>query len=1321
MAISYRQALLGAVASVALISTNAQAYQVLGGNGATVTGTGAVAGGDEANAGAAGAIALGYRANASRTGNIAVGRNSAATGNQAVAIGNNAKAVGDSTVFVGNDSGVGATGNRSVGIGYGAGHSAQGMANTAIGYTSGQNVVGQHNTAVGGTNTGTLVTGDFNNAFGSNALYNTTGSRNAAFGAYAGQNSVTSNAISIGDNAGRFVEGIGTIAMGALAGNGQLGNRLVVDYATSIGTGAQAQANHSLALGSGKLLANGNLESLGARATGEAAIAIGGSATQAAFASGTAAIGIGEASVASGASSVALGRGAQALGANSISIGTENVVNGDGSGAIGDPTIIDAANSYSVGNNNRIGAGSDDAFLYGNNIIIDPGVARVTALGTDSKVNVSGGVALGAGSIADAPVATTGTTIGGTAYTFAGIAPSSTVSIGLTGNERALTNVAAGRLSATSTDAVNGSQLFATNQAVEALSLTAGKTPYVSINRSGAAAGNVNSDGATANNAIAIGPDASATQVDTIAIGYGAEVTGQQGIAIGTDAMATSDSTVFIGSGAGKDATGYRSTGVGFGAGRSTVGEHNAAFGYNAGQNVTGSQNTSLGGGNTGSGSTGDGNTSVGYISGYQINGNYNSSLGLAAGQNSTGNSTVSVGHNSGTWRTGDGTINIGAYAGSGTLSTPVDMDQTVSIGTGARALADHSVALGSGTLNATSGLTAYGARALGEASIAIGGSATQSALSEGAGSIALGEASYAQSDASMALGQGTNATADRALALGANANAAHADSVALGADSVTDAAVGTASTTLQGTSYSFAGTAPVGTVSIGSAGNERTLTNVAAGRLSATSTDAVNGSQLFATNEALNSLSTTAAAGWNISADGTNATAVGSGSTTGNAVDLSNSDGNLVVAKTGASNDVTFDLADDVTVANSLTVGSTVLNASGLTTNALTVGPNFTVDGSGATYSGPITDANHIANKQYVDDSVAAAASNVGIDFAGNDGSTVRRNNGQTLTIRGDASTAGTYSAGNIQTVTDDTTGELLVQFAEAPRFGNVVINDGGSGRITGVAPGVLSATSDHAVNGSQLVALGDSMAAAFSPTSNYDPATNSFTARIAIGDTVYNNVQDAIVAAMNSGSGGGTGGEGDGGTATVPSFVVPGGTSPFIPGENIVSTQGDDGVTVSLDRNLTNLESIQVAGGPTINADGINMAGDRITNLADGVAPTDAVNVRQLNAGLADTLASANTYTDNAVNYLGAQMSDLRRDANGGTAAAMAMSSLPQAYVPGSNMVGMGISTWGTEQALAVGYSRSTSDGRFVLKASGTYNTRSQGGASVGVGFQF
>nr|WP_274389322.1 YadA-like family protein [Paraburkholderia tagetis] len=112
-----------------------------------------------------------------------------------------------------------------------------------------------------------------------------------------------------------------------------------------------------------------------------------------------------------------------------------------------------------------------------------------------------------------------------------------------------------------------------------------------------------------------------------------------------------------------------------------------------------------------------------------------------------------------------------------------------------------------------------------------------------------------ATGNAAIAVGANALASGDNALAIGAGATAAHNDSVALGAGSTTAAAVATTGATIAGQDYTFAGSNPTSTISIGSVGNERTLTNVAAGRLSASSTDAVNGSQLYATNTALDGL----------------------------------------------------------------------------------------------------------------------------------------------------------------------------------------------------------------------------------------------------------------------------------------------------------------------------------------------------------------------------------------------------------------------------------------------------------------------------------
>ncbi|TJX18213.1 MAG: hypothetical protein E5W21_35150, partial [Mesorhizobium sp.] len=131
----------------------------------------------------------------------------------------------------------------------------------------------------------------------------------------------------------------------------------------------------------------------------------------------------------------------------------------------------------------------------------------------------SGDVALGSGSVTAVAVGTPSAVINGTTYAFQGATPTSTVSIGAPGAERTLTNLAAGRISALSTDAVNGSQLFATNQAVDAI---------------GAAVNNINVGGGIkyfhANSTLA---DSTASGTDSVAIGPASVASGTNSLAAG--------------------------------------------------------------------------------------------------------------------------------------------------------------------------------------------------------------------------------------------------------------------------------------------------------------------------------------------------------------------------------------------------------------------------------------------------------------------------------------------------------------------------------------------------------------------------------------------------------------------------------------------------------------------------------------------------------------------------------------------------------------------------------------------------------------------
>lgn len=92
-------------------------------------------------------------------------------------------------------------------------------------------------------------------------------------------------------------------------------------------------------------------------------------------------------------------------------------------------------------------------------------------------------------------------------------------------------------------------------------------------------------------------------------------------------------------------------------------------------------------------------------------------------------------------------------------------------------------------------------------------------------------------------------------VSIGTNAKVTADNSIALGSDSVANSAVATASASLNGRTYNFAGDNPVGTVSVGDSDKERTITNVAAGRISSTSTDAINGSQLHSVIQEMNSV----------------------------------------------------------------------------------------------------------------------------------------------------------------------------------------------------------------------------------------------------------------------------------------------------------------------------------------------------------------------------------------------------------------------------------------------------------------------------------
>ncbi len=173
--------------------------------------------------------------------------------------------------------------------------------------------------------------------------------------------------------------------------------------------------------------------------------------------------------------------------------------------------------------------------------------------------------------------------------------------------------------------------------------------------------------------------------------------------------------------------------------------------------------------------------------------------------------------------------------------------DKTWGIAIGTRATASdvRSLALGHQAKSAGYKANAIGADATanGNHANAIGSSATAT----GDHAQAFGAGAQATGVRTNVFGSDAAATADYSIAIGNKANASTANSIALGADSTTRSATNVTSATVAGHTYGgFAGTSPVGSVSVGKAGEERQIHNVAAGKISADSTDAVNGSQLY-------------------------------------------------------------------------------------------------------------------------------------------------------------------------------------------------------------------------------------------------------------------------------------------------------------------------------------------------------------------------------------------------------------------------------------------------------------------------------------------
>lgn len=332
-------------------------------------------------------------------------------------------------------------------------------------------------------------------------------------------------------------------------------------------------------------------------------------------------------------------------------------------------------------------------------------------------------------------------------------------------------------------------------------------------------------------------------QNNSVAVGNNADAIGSNDVAIGGDSSANGDNNVVI-----DGRIPYADSALGDGEleAKSTA-------------NVGGSGAAS-GSGATSSSAVNNDTADTAYGTGASVYNSDSNNAGTAIGSDATTNGTVALG--------ADAEAGLGS---SGESSVPEDntaINGEVENAYDAGAASGNTAIGGGSTLGDDNIATGGDARAIGDGSVAIGSDAEAGRESVEAldPSTAVGKDADATGTDSEAYGYDSSATGDYSEALGTGSQATDEDSVAIGTGSTADGTVtGTTGTTIRGQKYTFAGTSPEGIVSVGSSGSgtngtseTRVITNVAAGQISSTSTDAVNGSELYATNQAVNNLQAT-------------------------------------------------------------------------------------------------------------------------------------------------------------------------------------------------------------------------------------------------------------------------------------------------------------------------------------------------------------------------------------------------------------------------------------------------------------------------------
>ena len=1148
-----------------------------------------------------------------------------------------------------------------------------------------------------------------------------------------GRLDVNSGIIGVGDRGTNGVGATNSIRMGTGTTLDDANKKV---NSIAIGVNTQATKNWATAIGAG-------------------AIASGVSASQAlgydAVASGKSAIAQGYHSHADGQSSIAIGDNAKASGIATVSVGY--MANGHSVDVDKNNTPSSTKATYGVAvghfagadyvgkDNQRSTAVGNQAGRYGEGGIRNTAVGELSGMYVKGSNNVAMGAGAGSGTNAEKLEASETIAIGHNAK---GSAAYSTA-IGSEAKAKGIDSIAMG-LGATVEEGFDGIAIGTRAKAKEK-GMAVGAYSQANGAESGVFANAIGSKGSTAS-----GRRASI-------IGVESTVSGNNSVAIGDTNTVASERTYAIGNGINVAAV--SNDALAFGTRASVKGGSTVAIGRDS-QSLT---NDSIAIGRESKSGKVD-----------KFSGERSVAIGTKAEALGTGG--IAIGDSAAT-TDGHNSVAIGVYS-------KTQNEKAISIGAFNKATGVQSIVIAGNydTKNSDGVSTATATRATvigaetnvsGEQSVAIGDKNDIAS----ARTYALGNNINVKAGADDSLAFGTRAAVGAAntVAIGANANAAQANSVALGAGSVTSAPH-TGDYTLNN-SYTAAGlpNAANGIVSVGSKDKERQIQNVAAGVISKTSTDAINGSQLYETNKYLTNFAggvKNVLGGDAAVDDAGNVTMSNIGGTgKGTVHDAIKSLKDSINAKADTTASVTSENAADIKVEKEDPVGN-------ITNYKLSLGDDAKAKlAKAATALQTVEgDSNITVTKDTTDPTKVKLALNKDLTA-------------DSLTL-GD--TAGNHAVVNKDGLT----------IANGPSVKKDGINAGNK-KITGVADGNVAAGSKDAVNGGQLAEV---KAKADSAVQNVVSANPTALTVTKAGDTVTltpNFIAGDLVnpatgevntpAADDAGklvtagtvakalaethfvvdTKATTGGELDG-ASQANQKIKSSNKVTLQAGKNLKAkqTNGTDGAQVEFSLkdsiSLTQVtagtgdnqvvlgkDGVQVGGNTYINKDGINAAGKAISNVANGNVAAyskDAVNGGQLHDtaksmadvigggatvkdgkvvagqnGIGNTgqntvhgaIAAINQNTANNFNQIRGDLRKMDRDLRGSIAGTLATAGLPQAFSPGKSMVAAAAGTYRGQSGLAVGVSRISDNGKVILKVTGNTNSRGDFGGTIGAGYQW